>query len=149
VNRVEILVTDHKVRLYPAVTIAAEAVKLSATWTRHDGDMSAVLCAIEQQRAELERHAEQISFFGSEMVNDALNALVGGADEFAGAIAKIYGAGNELAKGTDAAGVLPAEHRRAVRRYDERITAFVIAAREDLGITSRWRPVRRFSAEPK
>jgi hypothetical protein len=143
------LVTDYKVRLYPAVTIAAEAVKLSATWTRDNGDMSTVLSAIEQQRADLERHAEQISFFGSEMVNDALNALIGGADEFAGAIAKIYGGGKELAKGADATGVLPAEHRRAVRRYDERITAFVVAAREDLGITSRWRPVRRFSAEPK
>lgn len=148
VNRVDFLVTDYKVRLYPAVTIAAEAVKLSATWTRDDGDMSAVFGAMEHQRAELERHAEQISFFGSEMVNDALNALIGGAEEFTGAIGKIYAGGQRIGK-TATGGVLPADHRRALRRYDERITAFVVAAREDLGITSRWRPVRRFSTEPK
>jgi hypothetical protein len=143
------LVADYKVRLYPAVTIAAEALKLSATWTEEGSDTHTVLRALEQQRADLEHHAEQIAFFGSEMVNEALNALIGGADEFASAIAKIYGEGKELAKTVESAGVLPAEHRRAVRRYDERIAAFVIAAREDLGITSRWRPVRRFSAKPK
>ncbi len=128
------LVLQRKGRLFPAIAAAAYQLVHSPVWRgRRPVDPSPLL-------ATLEDAAVQVAFFSNQELNATLERLVAAGHELAAGTQTIQ-ARSRPSFGGAVEEPARAEDDAARRALDRAITAFVEAARADLGIEEPWLPI--------